>query len=131
GTCTFLEKEYLLSDVRSQKVHDSVNFELCPRQIASWFHDDSVGNFASRYAPHIFEANAHILALTHLMLDEIAKGCPNGRIFAESLSITLISYVSGLYSEQQSTIKKQVRGKRYHFPRIKLQEIEEYMRENV
>lgn len=68
-----------------------------------------------------FEFDATVLALVSAMRDEVARGAPTGRLYAESLSVALLSYVTervpassarvrgGLAEEQQRRLRNYIR----------------------
>lgn len=47
--------------------------------------------------PHVIGNDARLATLSQTMLEEIQEGCPSGRIFAESISLALVTYVARRY----------------------------------
>ena len=56
-------------------------------------------------APPLFTEDARVAALVREMHIEAKAGCPGGRLFGESLSLALLSYLAGNYAERRPTIE--------------------------
>jgi len=52
--------------------------------------------------PHIVDQDQHICALMQGMEVEIRNGCPSGRLYAESISLAVLSYLWGRFSVRHS-----------------------------
>lgn len=60
----------------------------------------------TRHLPrHIMDKDEHIGALMHGINMEIRNGCPSGALYAESISLAIISYFWGKYSIRHSIRK--------------------------
>ncbi len=59
--------------------------------------------------PPLFAEDARIAALVREMHIEARAGCPSGRLFGESLSLALLSYLAGNYTDQRMTIDSNAR----------------------
>ena len=60
-------------------------------------------------APPLFTEDARVAALVREMHIEAKAGCPCGRLFGESLSLALLSYLAGNYAERRLTIEANAR----------------------
>ena len=60
-------------------------------------------------APPFFTEDARVAALVREMHIEAKAGCPCGRLFGESLSLALLSYLAGNYAERRLTIEANAR----------------------
>jgi AraC family transcriptional regulator len=60
-------------------------------------------------APPLFKQDARIAALVREMHIEAKAGCPSGRLFGESLSLALLSYLARTYAERRLTIEAHAR----------------------
>jgi AraC-like DNA-binding protein len=49
------------------------------------------------FPPMLTARDGRLEALVLAMRDEVKEGCPSGRLFAESISITLVAYLAGRY----------------------------------
>jgi AraC family transcriptional regulator len=55
----------------------------------------------SRLAPQFGIADRHIAALLTNMASEVASGCPAGRLYGQSLSLSLAAYLDGRFAKQE------------------------------
>jgi AraC family transcriptional regulator len=60
-------------------------------------------------APPLLTEDARVAALVREMHIEARAGCPCGRLFGESLSLALLSYLAGNYAERRMTIEVNAR----------------------
>jgi AraC family transcriptional regulator len=79
----------------------------------------------SRVPPH-FTEDARIVALVREMHIEAKAGCPSGRLFGESLSLALLSYLAGNYAVRRLTMEVNVR-----LPPVKKWRVLHFIRENL
>jgi AraC family transcriptional regulator len=131
GTCTFLEKDLPVHDIELDGTCESVNIWLDPVKLAHWFRDEPVARFSGYYQPHIMEENPQVLTLTQMMVDEVAKGSPNGKVFAEALSMTLITYLAGHFAEKGYVARQRTVEKVHRFSKARMQALEDYIREKL
>jgi AraC family transcriptional regulator len=69
-------------------------------------------------APPLFTEDARVAALVREMHIEAKAGCPCGRLFGESLSLALLSYLSRTYAERRLTIEASARISPVHRQRV-------------
>jgi AraC family transcriptional regulator len=59
--------------------------------------------------PPLFAEDARVAALVREMHIEAKAGCPAGRLFGESISLALLSYLAGNYAERRLTMEVNAR----------------------
>jgi AraC family transcriptional regulator len=77
--------------------------------------------------PQIGVEDAHIAALLRSMAAEVAEGCPAGKLYGQSLSLTLAAYLEGRFSANKVERKRVER--RFSHPQV--QRLVDYIRANL
>jgi AraC family transcriptional regulator len=77
-------------------------------------------------APPVFTEDARVAALVREMYVEAKAGCPCGRLFGESLSLALLSYLARNYTERRLTIEVNAR-----LSPVQKQRVLHFIRENL
>jgi AraC family transcriptional regulator len=77
-------------------------------------------------APPLFNEDARVAALVREMHMEAKAGCPCGRLFGESLSLALLSYLARNYAERRLTIEVNAR-----LSSVQKQRVLHFIRENL
>ena len=75
----------------------------------------------------VTKADERLAALMMTMRSEVKAGCPSGRIYGESMSLALLAYIVGSYSQDQ----KQEEAPRSRLPRHQVRRIAEYVSANL
>jgi len=127
GTVTYMDHDYELEKLSSSGDLTGFVLELDVQEIERWTgRDSSAGALLSRHMPrHIIDADPHIAALMQGMEREIHNGCPSGRLYAESISLAVVSYLWGKFSLRHST--RELNG----LSSASLLALKEYIRANV
>lgn len=127
GTVTYMDHDYELEKLSSSGELKGFVLELDTQEIEQWTgRDPSAGALLSRHMPrHVIDADPHIDALMRGMEAEILNGCPSGRLYAESISLAVVSYLWGKFSRRHST--RELNG----LSSASLVVLKEYIRANV
>lgn len=110
--------EEKLSDI------DDIIVELNQLKLDAWLVDESARQF--RLDGYKIENDPFIVAIVQCMATELKNGCPSGRLFGESISLTLATYLRARYSSAQRQNPLPGNG----ISHKKARKIQEFIREN-
>lgn len=125
GTFFLVNAGFQLRDMDIDAPGESIGVELDFLKLAHWKNHDVrlIDNLPS----HAMGEDKHIASLILAMKDEIACGCPSGRLFDESISLALMTYIEGHFSVN--------RYARDDFPqglsRVKLRRLKDFIMSNL
>jgi len=109
----FLDRGYQLDDVAFGDVgfnlsweHIALEFEESKRD--KWTHGEEFPGSALR--PHVIADDARVVALVQCMCDEILSGSSSGKLYGESLSLALMSYVWERYASSRPPARSMPNG---------------------
>jgi AraC family transcriptional regulator len=105
GSITYLAAGHELEDLTVYGDQNSVGLELNPAKIAAWTGEDVAGGALRMHhlPPHVVDMDPQLLGLFSNILTERDTGFRTGPLYAESLSLTVLSYLWGRYSLHHST----------------------------
>jgi AraC-like DNA-binding protein len=121
GTVTFVDGQSRNQLQRIKGSGEAAALQFSPE----WFHrlllEGAPPDFGRRAPlPH----DATVLSLTTAIRDEVARGAPTGRLFAESLSLALLSYTL----DRIPPSRLSVRG---HLPEVHCRRLRNYLLEHL
>jgi len=124
---SYMDGVYELENVSAVGPQNNLFLTIDSSMIETWTGNDlSAGALLSKHLPlHIVDSDAQIGALMRGMQIEVSEGCHSGSLYAESLSLAVISYLWGKYSQHHST--RVLNG----LSHVKLVALKEYFRENL
>jgi|GEM_PF-929328 len=124
---TFMGCGCELEHVRMAGTIESFGVVLDPLLLESWTGTGrSDGALMARHlSAHIVDRDAHLLALMKAMATEIERGCPSGPLYAQSMSIALVSYFWGRFSPSSPAMRKAT------IAPWRMEKLKAYMRENI
>ena len=127
GTFAYWAKGYELSNMNVEAEQKILAIDLTPEKICSWTDDDPSFKFGTGdvLPPYFVDKDPYVSRLIQAMKRDILNGCPAGRMFGESVSLALISYLYGHYSktEKEQTISG--------LSALKLRRLEDFIRVNL
>jgi AraC family transcriptional regulator len=122
GTTVLLDSDYALKEVEFDAARDALFIRLDASKAAAWLQEDQ-----RRIAePHVINADIQIKALAECMYSEVSDGCLTGALFAESISLALITHIWGRYA-----VGKPNDHLRNGLSTLKLRKIEEFVECNL
>ncbi len=127
GTLTYIDRDCELENVSAKGELIFLTLELDSRTMDRWVGDDlSAGALRPNHLPrHIVDADQHLLALMHGMEAEIRNGYPSGPLYAESVSLSAVSYLWGRFAQRHST--RALNG----LSPAKLDAVKQYLKANI
>jgi AraC-like DNA-binding protein len=129
GDYTFVGKDLEICDVSVDGDHEGLAIGMPSEEMEVWMQSFSF----AKYPPlgslplHLYGEDPQLLNMALAIKDEIGRGCPCGKIFAESISLALLTYFYGNHCTEQSYRPRQSRG----FPPARLRLVEEYIGANL
>jgi AraC family transcriptional regulator len=91
GAMTLWNKDYPLHQVSFSEPQETLLIELDEKSHLEWVREDFS---ASPTLPnHVLAEDSQLMLLAQCIQREIASGCKNGKIYGQSLSLALISYI--------------------------------------
>lgn len=96
GLMTLWDRDYPLDQVSFSTPYEALLIELDDTKHVEWVHDDF--DRKPHLRPHVMTEDAHARFLAQSMQQEIAGGCKSGRLYSQSLSLALMSYIWGRYA---------------------------------
>jgi hypothetical protein len=113
GRIIFLDRGYQLDDV----LFDDVGFNVSWEHIAIEFDESKrdkwmrgEGMPATALTPHVIADDMRVAALVKCMHEEILSGSSSGKLYGESLSLALMSYVSERYASSHPPVRSMQSG---------------------
>lgn len=125
GMMIFLDKSYQLSQLTISGGSEIVIVELNEPMIHRWLDADPTS--FSYIQPHIISSDSRVKFLIKSICDEISGGCRSGSVFAESISVALVTYLQSHYS----AIKPIVRASEQGLPSFKLRMLHDYIHDDI
>lgn len=108
GTVVFLDRGYQLNDMAFDAAREQLVVQLDESEQKHWIAGEASATSYSKR--HVISDDQRIVGLIQCMYDEIVAGCPSGRIYGESLSLALISYLSALYAADNPIVRSTESG---------------------
>jgi len=127
GSLSYLDRDFEIENFTANGEQSGFRMELDFQKIEQLTGKDLIaGALLSRYLPrHITDKDQHIGALMAGVETEILNDCPSGTLYAESISLTIVSYLWGKYSVRHSI--RELNG----LSPAKFSILMEYFRENI
>jgi AraC family transcriptional regulator len=129
GDYTFVGKDLEVFDLSIEGDHEGLAIDI-PSDAAGILLDDDFSMKCpslTSLPPHLYGTDPHIFNMALSMKDEIAGGCPSGKIFAESMSLALLTYFYGRHRNRHSPVQQRNNA----LNPTKLKFLEEYILENI
>jgi AraC family transcriptional regulator len=123
GTSALLNSDYQLRDVTYDAPCEQLMIEIDESKYAL---DDGPRLMAS-LVPHMVMEDAHIDAITKCIREEIIGGCQTGKLYAQSLSLALLSYISNRFAASPLSVGRAQRG----LPSYRLKRVFDYIQANL
>jgi AraC-like DNA-binding protein len=129
GDYTLVSKDFEIRDLCIDGDQEGLAIKIPCEKVHEWMQDDRSGKSTSltSFAPFLYGEDPYLLNMALLMKDEISRGCPSGRIFAESMSLALLSYFYGKHRDKQPPMRGQGKG----LSPAKLKLLDEYIHANL
>jgi AraC family transcriptional regulator len=108
GTSIFARKGYQLYDIRTSTITQSIVVPLEDEKIVEFQHDDDRVS-QSAFLNHVIATDSHIVGLLSAMIAEVRAGNPAGSLFAQAVSVALLTHVQDRYDRSKAS--KQTGGK--------------------
>ncbi|MET0981430.1 MAG: AraC family transcriptional regulator [Telluria sp.] len=129
GDYTFVGKDFEICNVSVEGDHGGLAIEIPFAEM-----DMRMQNFSfarcpplGSLPPHLYGEDAHLLNMALSIRDEIGRGCPCGQLFAESMSLALLTHFYGNHCSRRPQRRRQGDG----LPPARLKLVEEYIRANL
>lgn len=100
GVMTLWDRDYPLEEVSFSAPYEALLIELDDAKHIEWVRDGFGRNPHLR--PHVMTEDAHARFLSQSMHEEIVGGCRSGKLYGQSLSLALMSYIWGRYAYEAS-----------------------------
>lgn len=129
GDYTFIGRDLELRDVHVDGDHAGLAIDITSQDVDVWmrnFPSSGYPPFGS-LPPHLYGEDPHLLHMALSIRDEIHRGCPCGRIFAESISLALLSHFYGNHGHAQAHTRRRSRG----LAPATMKLVEDYIRANL
>jgi len=129
GDYAFIEKTPDIADVLVDGDHEGLAIDIPSQEMNGWMQHSAFAQLppCTSLPSHAYGADPHLLNLALSIKEEIQRGCPCGKIFAESISLALISHFYGNHGKEQS----ERRRKRQGIAPDKMKMVEAYIRANL
>jgi AraC family transcriptional regulator len=122
GATILLDSDYPLRDIEFESPREGIIISLDADKAAQWLNEER----RPTLQPHVINEDPQIKALAECMIWEICDGCPSGTLFAESISLALLTHIDARYATEA------VRGRIGNgLTSRKLRKIREYVEENL
>ncbi|MFC5462235.1 helix-turn-helix domain-containing protein [Massilia niabensis] len=121
GDYSFVGKDLEIRNVSVDGDHEGLAIQIPFEEM-----DRRMQNFSS-LPLHLYGEDPQLFNMALSIKDEIGRGCPCGKIFAESISLALLTYFYGNHCTEQP----HGRGRSGGFPPARLRLIEEYIGANL
>ena len=122
-TVVFLDSGYQLNDVAFHEPWEMLGIEL--DEGSGWARPDA--HASPRLPPHIIGEDTRVRAIALCMEDEIRSGCPSGKLYGESLSLALMSYLCGRHALSGASARQTHDG----ISTAKLRRLQDYIGANL
>lgn len=105
-TAVFWRKGHRLTDIDSVGPSISLAMMFPDDQVDVLLEDEaeSARRRLRSVGPHLFRMDAFVLHAMRAIGNELASGCPSGAVFAESFSISMLSYLLGHWSSPSNSV---------------------------
>ncbi len=122
GALIYLDRDYELESLSASGKIRVVKLDLDPHRLEKL----TGGGLELRNLPrHILTEDPHVGALMRGVEAEILSGCPSGNLYAESVSLTVVSYFWGRFAVRHSTLPSN------GLSSAKLATLKDFLRDNI
>lgn len=125
GMMILLDKGYELSQLSIAGGSEVIFVELDSKILERWNEGDAT-RFPNIH-PHIIDRDVTVQFLMRSIYEELNNGCHSGGLYAESISVALISYLRSHYAVVQPPIKTSDHG----LSLGKLNKVHEFIQDNI
>lgn len=129
GDYAFIGQAPDIADVRIDGDHEGLAIDIPSRETDGWMQHFSFSQYppCASLPSHLYGEDPHLLNLALSIKEEIQRGCPCGKIFAESISLALISHFYGNHGNGQAERRRNRQG----IAPEKMKMVEDYIRSNL
>lgn len=110
-TAVFWLKGHRLTDIHTPYAHKALAVFFPEDRIEAWLHDDAraLTRDLAAIGPHAFRIDPFAVQSVRTIASEIEHQCPSGAVFAEAVSIALLTHLLGTWTLTQDRHIRQTR----------------------